>query len=163
MRRSKTDVRVFIGDIMAVRSKYKIDLIAPCGMNCGICLGYLRDKKRCPGCRGSDKDKNPSCVRCRIKNCTKRTGKYCFACAGYPCARLKHLDKRYRTKYHMSMLENLGNIKKSGIRTFVKTEAARWACSKCGGVVCVHRGHCFNCGKKKEYKRSRALSNISKV
>ncbi len=26
-------------------------LIAPCGMNCGTCLGYLREKNKCVGCR----------------------------------------------------------------------------------------------------------------
>lgn len=26
-------------------------LIAPCGMNCGTCIAYLRDKNKCPGCR----------------------------------------------------------------------------------------------------------------
>jgi hypothetical protein len=26
-------------------------LIAPCGMNCGVCMAYLREKNKCPGCR----------------------------------------------------------------------------------------------------------------
>jgi hypothetical protein len=25
-------------------------LIAACGMNCGLCIGYLREKKPCSGC-----------------------------------------------------------------------------------------------------------------
>ncbi|MDD5456566.1 MAG: hypothetical protein PHV30_05985 [Candidatus Margulisbacteria bacterium] len=29
-------------------------LIAPCGMNCAICLGYLREKNKCPGCSETD-------------------------------------------------------------------------------------------------------------
>ena len=28
------------------------ELIAPCGMNCGICKYYYREKDKCPGCRG---------------------------------------------------------------------------------------------------------------
>jgi len=47
----------------------------------------------------------------------------------------------------MSMVENLGNIEKSGIRKFVKTEKTRWACKKCGGTICVHKHSCFGCGK----------------
>ncbi len=31
-----------------------VSLIAPCGMNCGICLAYLRTKNVCPGCRVND-------------------------------------------------------------------------------------------------------------
>jgi hypothetical protein len=123
-------------------------LIAPCGMNCGICRAFLRDKNKCPSCRGSDKNKSTSCLRCRIMKCTKRTGKYCFACVEYPCKRLKHLDKRYRTKYQMSMIENLDKIKKNGIRVFTKNETKRWTCSKCQGVVCVHGGECLVCGHK---------------
>jgi len=26
-------------------------LIAPCGMNCGACIAFMRDKNNCPGCR----------------------------------------------------------------------------------------------------------------
>jgi uncharacterized OB-fold protein len=37
-----------------------------------------------------------------------------------------------------------------GMNAFVLQEQARWICSQCGGVVCVHRGVCYDCGKKKE-------------
>jgi hypothetical protein len=130
----------------------KSSLIAPCGMNCGICMAYLREKKKCPGCRVFDKDEPVSIARCRIKNCANFKNsklKFCFECEEFPCKNIKHLDKRYRTKYNMSMIENLDNIKKFGIREFVKNEKIRWACSRCGGTICVHRGYCYNCGKQK--------------
>jgi hypothetical protein len=122
-------------------------LIAPCGMNCGICLAYLREKNRCPGCRGPDENKSNSCVRCRIKTCRTRSkkAKFCIQCIDSPCDRLKHLDKRYRLKYHMSMIENLKYIKESGVRKFLQNEKTRWACQKCGGTICVHRGYCLKC------------------
>ena len=44
-------------------------LIAPCGMNCGICMAYLRKDKRCPGCHEEDTSKAASCRQCIIKNC----------------------------------------------------------------------------------------------
>lgn len=122
-------------------------LIAPCGMNCGICMAYLRDKKQCPGCKGPDTNKSKSCVQCIIKNCEIiKEKKFCFRCDKYPCFKLKNLDKRYRTKYKMSMIENLENIKKLGISEFVKNERIRWACSECGGTICVHKGYCIDCG-----------------
>jgi hypothetical protein len=126
----------------------KTGLIAPCGMNCGVCMAFLREKDKCPGCRGDDKNKKVSCQRCKIKNCVK--AKFCFSCEKYPCEKLKHLDKRYRTKYGMSMVENLGNIRNWGIRKFVRNEKIRWACSECGGIICVHRRYCYKCGKTKE-------------
>lgn len=119
-------------------------------MNCGICLAYLREKNRCPGCRGSDEDKPNSCVRCRIKTCRtlrREKAKFCIQCIDSPCDRLKSLDKRYRLKYHMSMIENLKYIKELGIRKFLQKEKTRWACEKCGGTICVHRGYCLNCKK----------------
>ena len=125
-------------------------LIASCGMNCSICKAYLRKKNKCPGCRVTDIDKPVTRWKCKIKNCEvilKGDAKYCFECNEFPCDRLKHLDKRYRTKYGMSMIENLENIEKSGIRAFLKNEKTRWACSQCGGTICVHDGYCYSCGK----------------
>ncbi len=130
----------------------KSSLIAPCGMNCGICMAYLREKNKCPGCRGTDIKKPITRIKCRIKNCEtfhEAKSKFCFQCERFPCDNLKHLDKRYRTKYNMSMIENLENIKNSGIRKFLSDEKIRWACSQCGGTICVHKGHCYSCGKKR--------------
>lgn len=124
-------------------------LIAPCGMNCGVCLAYLRDKRKCPGCRGEDTNKSASCIKCIIRNCEMiklSKSKFCFECENYPCKRLKQLDKRYRTKYTMSMIENLESIKGIGLSAFIENEKKRWHCIKCGGVICVHRGYCLHCG-----------------
>lgn len=124
-------------------------LIAPCGMNCALCHAYVREKKSCPGCRGSDDAKSKSCLTCRIKSCGKiaKGGiKYCFGCDDYPCARLRHLDKRYRTNYGMSMIENLDAIRSLGIRRFIEMEKKRWACPACGKLLCVHKPVCLSCG-----------------
>lgn len=61
----------------------------------------------------------------QIKNCEKMAKskvKYCFGCGSFTCDRLNNLDKRYRTKYGMSMIENLENIRKLGIRHFIRNE-----------------------------------------
>jgi len=125
-------------------------LIAPCGMNCGICLAFLREKNKCPGCRNMGKNKPGYYKKCIINNCgllAKTNSGFCYDCSKYPCPRLKQLDKRYRTNYNMSMLENLNNIQKLGLDEFLILEQNKWACSKCGGTICVHRGYCLNCGK----------------
>jgi len=130
----------------------KIIDIAPCGMNCGICQAFLRKKNKCSGCNKEGLEKLSFCLNCIIKNCEnlkKTKSKFCFACEKYPCTRLKQLDKRYRTKYGMSMIENLENIKQNGIRKFVKNENTRWRCSQCGKILCVHRDYCLFCGKKR--------------
>ncbi len=130
-------------------------LIAPCGMNCGICLAYLRDKNKCYGCLQASKNKSKSRLSCRIKNCEhlkKTTSKFCYECEKYPCTRLKQLDKRYRTKYNMSMIDNLNNIKKLGLEKFVQNEQKRWICNNCGETLCVHREFCLVCKQPRNEK-----------
>lgn len=124
-------------------------LIAPCGMNCNLCLAHLREKKKglcsCPGCR-NDKDKPKSCTDCIIKNCQiirKNNWRYCSPkCKEYPCKRLKNLDKRYKTKYGMSMIDNLNYIEKEGIRKFIKKENKTWI--KGNKIFCIHNKKYFD-------------------
>jgi hypothetical protein len=123
-------------------------LIAPCGMNCGICMAYLREKNRCPSCRAADTNKAVTVIRCRIKNCEviqKGKVEFCFGCDNLPCGSLKHLDKRYRTKYGMSMIENLEFIRNNGVDAFIVQQEAKYKCPKCGSVICVHNKHCYKC------------------
>ena len=126
-----------------------INLIAPCGINCRLCLAYGREQNPCPGCRADDTIKRKSCVNCRIKNCDKLAAgnhRYCFGCDDFPCERITHLDKRYRTKYGTSPIANLQSIQSTGIRRFVKAEDERWACPQCGSMLCMHRPQCLSCG-----------------
>jgi Protein of unknown function (DUF3795) len=123
-------------------------LIAPCGMNCRLCRAFGKDKKACPGCRGDDSCKPKSRSMCHIKTCETMVSaevKYCFSCDSFPCARLDHLDKRYRTKYGMSMIDNLVNIRDFGVRHFIGTEKRKWTCPECGGFLCVHKPQCLYC------------------
>jgi len=128
-------------------------LIAPCGMNCRLCWGYVRKKNPCPGCLSigsQESQKSAYRAKCKIRNCeenTKGKSKYCCGrCDGFPCARLKQLDKRYRTKYGMSMIENLSMIDEFGVRHFIRNEKAKWVCPECGEMICVHRPACLSCG-----------------
>ena len=146
----------------------KDELIAPCGMNCSICSGYLaflynvKDKglkmPYCTGCR----PRNKQCAFLK-KSCelllTNKV-KYCYECQKFPCRNLKHIDKRYKTNFKMSMIENLEFIKKHGIKDFLENESKKWKCPNCGEIICCHNGICFNCGldklknKKKLYRWS---------
>lgn len=126
--------------------------VAPCGINCLYCRAYLRAKNKCPGCWGNDAGKPVTRLVCKIKTChSLQNGgrKFCFECGQYPCAVLKHLHKRYRTRYNMSVIGNLENIKNAGIGEFLAAEKPKWTCSACGGTICVHKGRCINCGRVK--------------
>ena len=128
-------------------------MIAPCGMNCSLCIAYqsgLKDLKK----RGINRKTCPGCVP-RGEHCThmahtcdkvgKGTVRFCFECEDYPCKRLKALDKRYRTKYHMSMIANLDSIRQNGMQKFLESQEAQWKCPACGDTLCCHVGLCLGC------------------
>ena len=133
---------------MVQKQKYQ-GLIAACGMNCGLCIGYLRTKKPCGGCiKIDDENKPKSCRSCKIVNCdllaVTESG-FCYDCVKYPCTRLKNLDKRYRKNYEMSMIDNLAYIKDKGLEDFLLKEEDKWKCKVCGTGLSVHRDFCLNC------------------
>ena len=128
---------------------FEKELIAPCGMNCGSCLGYMRYKNQCPGCRNMDDSKPGYCKQCSIINCdllSKTESKFCYECPKYPCPRLKRLNKRYSTRYNTSFFDNLTMIKEQGIDSFLAFETKKRTCPQCGSILCVHRPGCFECG-----------------
>jgi len=134
---------------MNVPEYFDLMLTAPCGINCNLCYAYLREKNHWPGCRGDDRIKMKSCLACKIKNCEKMAKDeyhYCFECEEYPCARIKHLDKRYRGRYGTSVIENLNIIQKFGVKAFVKIDQTRWTCPECGRILCMHKPECLTCG-----------------
>ena len=127
-------------------------MMAPCGMDCGICLAHLRDRNRCAGCLAEEGPKQKHCLVCSIKTCALRSegATFCFDCTKYPCRRLRQLDLRYRTKYGMSMLENLDRIRELGLKQFMVIENTRWVCPSCGSPICVHDRRCYTCGVQYE-------------
>ncbi len=132
---------------------YKEEQIAPCGMNCTLCIAYqFREnelnkkgfhKTYCEGCIPRGEHCEHMGDHCeRLQNGMVR---FCFECDSFPCKNLKALDKRYRTKYHMSMIENLERISQEGIVSFLEKEEEIWKCKTCGGTICCHNGLCLNC------------------
>ena len=108
------------------------DLIAPCGMNCRLCVGFFgytisggKRKKRCIGCRQSDK--NCAFIKKRCKRLTKKEINYCYECKDFPCEQLEKLDKSYRKRFEMSMIDNLKNIRDNGMENFLKQQEEKYS------------------------------------
>jgi hypothetical protein len=49
----------------------------------------------------------------------------------------------------MSTIDNLVFIKENGIEKFLQKEEEKYKCQKCGGIICVHNGKCYNCNSIK--------------
>ena len=128
-------------------------LIAPCGMNCSLCIAYqFKEKdlnkqgfhrKYCPGC--IPRGENCTHMRDACELLANGNIRFCFECESFPCKRLKALDKRYRTKYHMSMIENLNYINEFSMEEFLTKERDKWRCTECGATICCHNGLSLNC------------------
>ncbi len=128
----------------------KASLIAPCGINCRLCRAYGRAQNPCQGCRASHAFQSENCFQCSV-HCEKLAAGsigYCFQCNEFPCKRLAHLDKRYRTRYAASPIDNLKRIQADGIRNFVQGENEKWACPICGALLCMHDPQCRICGHR---------------
>jgi hypothetical protein len=134
------------------------DLIAPCGMNCGICKTYLAYSRgvpykkgavsHCPGCLV--RNKNCAFIKRDCAKTRQKQVRFCYECADMPCPNLTRIDALYRARYGMSMVENLKAIQKNGMDAFLKSQAEKYRCPNCGDLVSVHDGKCYACGYQGE-------------
>jgi hypothetical protein len=133
------------------------DLVAPCGINCGVCKRYLGTMTgiaqkqgliTCTGCRPGNKKCNFTEGGCELQCellCENKLD-FCFECEIFPCPKLQKIIQRYSTKYNVSVIDNLSEIKKSGLDRWLEREEEKWKCPKCGGLIAVHNRMCYNCG-----------------
>lgn len=134
---------------MKMVEKMDPGMLATCGINCTVCYVHLKKKKPCPGCNRQEEDKPQSCRKCAIKECAAARGlSFCYACSAFPCARMKRLDKSYRQRYRVSLVENAKRLESIGAEPYLAEEQVRWACTACGGIISLHDRICSECGKK---------------
>ncbi len=117
-------------------------MIAPCGMNCAVCSGYLRKDYPCMGCRNMEYKR---CVIFKCERLAQTASGFCYECVKFPCRRMRELDARYVNNYNVSLIGNLRQIQAAGIDLFLQSETAKWTCKGCGGTICIHKGYCWQC------------------
>ena len=126
-------------------------MLAPCGMNCTVCYMHAAPRKygkACIGCFGGDANKPQHCRKCAIRQCAFEKGlTQCHLCEDMPCRLIKNLDKSYRKRYRVSLIENMEAIRKNGVSRFLENERGRWTCLQCDGLVSLHDGVCSDCGE----------------
>ena len=133
-----------------------ISLIAPCGIYCGSCRHFLAKsegkleheslKHGCDGCRV----RNKNCAFIK-KNCPalrKQEIEFCFECNKFPCANLKALNNRHKSRYNVNLVENLKKIRNIGADLWLEEQTAKFTCPECKGRISVHDSKCYSCGHK---------------
>jgi len=123
-------------------------MLAPCGIDCGICSGYLREKNKCLGCLVINEDNLKHILTCRKKQCVETRGlNYCYECNKFPCQDIKKLDKRYATQYGESPIQNGLFVKTNGLEAFKTIQLEKWICKSCHEGLNVHRKYCPTCNE----------------
>lgn len=122
-------------------------IIAPCGVCCLACGGYLKAKTPCPGCRALTEEHNrKSCMNCAKKKCAFGKGlTWCFECGKFPCLRIKDLNKRYIQNYGIDLVQD-GLDARNDLEAHAEALRKRFTCA-CGGIIDQHHRKCSECGK----------------
>lgn len=97
--------------------KTYIGRIPACGVFCGGCPMYIRDKRTCPGAE-------INCARCEgcksyHQCCEKRGIKHCYECNIFPCAKYKRFTKSWE-KYGQNLIDNQILLKENGEEGFLR-------------------------------------------
>jgi hypothetical protein len=116
-------------------------LVAPCGIDCGICEMHLagsrpelleslvakgipREKLPCRGCRNIGGECLVIPSTCATFLCTREHGvEFCHECAEFPCARLNPAADRAEVLPHNLKVFNLSVIRREGVAGFVRHSA----------------------------------------
>jgi len=91
--------------------------VPPCGVFCGGCPTFTREKNPCPGAEISQRCKNIGCgyfICCAEKNID-----FCHGCDQYPCRRFKTFARNWQ-KYGQDFLENQLLLKEKGTDCFLQ-------------------------------------------
>ena len=87
------------------------DFIPPCGIFCGACPIFLREKKPCPG----------AAIHCRERQCKgiyvccieTRGHRFCYECEIFPCSRLKKFAASWQ-QYGQDLIANQERLRELG-------------------------------------------------
>ncbi len=97
--------------------KTYIGRVPACGVFCGGCPTYTRERRPCPGA-----DINIArCSKCKTFHlcCEEKNIKHCHECNDFPCDKFKSFTKRW-LKYGQNFIDNQKLIKKLGTEQFLK-------------------------------------------
>lgn len=116
----------------------RVRLVAPCGIDCGICELYIckdnqqlmeyllskgisRAKLPCVGCRDLQGNCPVIGSQCASYACvTKKNVEFCFQCSDFPCSKLHPSADRADVLPHNLKVFNLCTIQRDGVEGFIE-------------------------------------------
>jgi hypothetical protein len=143
----------------------KKELLAPCGLYCGVCAIYIahRDDNikfkekvvkvykpftkvaediKCTGCQ-SDGYLFPYCKSCPIRDCVNQKGfEGCHQCDEFPC---KFIDKFPISVGKKVILRVIPAWRELGTEKWVGEEEKRYHCPECGNPLFRGTKRCNKC------------------
>ena len=146
----------------------KKELLAPCGLYCGVCSIYIahRDDNQkfkqllmkvykpfvkdandiaCTGCL-SDGIVFPVCQVCSIKKCCKEKNiEGCHQCDDFPCKFIENFPIPVGKKVIMRAIPTWREL---GTEKFVEEEEKRYHCPSCGNQLFRGAKRCNQCKKE---------------
>jgi hypothetical protein len=145
----------------------KAELLAPCGLYCGVCAVYIahRDENtkfkkaltkvyksfikgiediKCTGYL-SDREVFPVCRRCSIKECVNEKNiNDCFECDEFPCKYIENFPLQVGKKVIMRAIPQWREL---GTEKWVKMEEERYHCPECENTLFRGAKRCNQCGR----------------
>ncbi len=96
----------------ANNAEFSLDLLAPCGLYCGVCPQFTRSPKKCHGCRSGKGFSRIERGMCGIVKCCRNQHiERCNECAVYPqCPRLGEFATWDSFISHAPVIENLERV-----------------------------------------------------
>ena len=143
----------------------KKELLAPCGLYCGVCAVYiahrdnnLKFKKRlipvysliakdvedisCTGCL-SEGIIFPYCQNCSIKNCSREKNiDGCYQCDEFPCDLIENFPLPVGKKV---IMRTIPYWRENGTEKFVEEEEKRYHCPHCSNPLFRGEKRCNKC------------------
>lgn len=146
------------------------DLLAPCGLYCGVCGVYIAtrdnnskfkavlaqlygsspEKTECHGCMQSDL-LFEYCTTCSIRDCVTTKGFYsCHQCPEFPCKFQKRFPFPVGQKVMLRAIPEWRNYclqygREKGNIIFAQAQLDRYKCSKCGASLFRGAKRCREC------------------
>lgn len=93
------------------------DFIPPCGIYCGACPNFTREKNKCDGFENACKARK--CKGIYVCCVEKKRLEFCYQCKTFPCSRYKKFADRW-LKHGQDLLKNQALIKTLGKEEFRK-------------------------------------------